>query len=82
MPRRCRGGVRRTTIWGLALSNGIPVRRVDEVLGIVGLDTVADRRCGSFSLGMSQRLGIAAALLGDPAVLMFDEPVKVWTPKG
>jgi ABC-2 type transport system ATP-binding protein len=66
----------------LALSNGIPVKRVDEVLGIVGLETVANRRCGTFSLGMSQRLGIAAALLGDPAVLMFDEPVNGLDPEG
>jgi ABC-2 type transport system ATP-binding protein len=66
----------------LALSNGIPVKRVDEVLGIVGLETVAGRRCGTFSLGMSQRLGIAAALLGDPAVLMFDEPVNGLDPEG
>jgi len=66
----------------LAQSNGIPARRVGEVLGIVGLEAVAARRVGSFSLGMGQRLGIAAALLGDPAVLMFDEPVNGLDPEG
>jgi ABC-2 type transport system ATP-binding protein len=66
----------------LAQSNGIPRRRVDEVLAIVGLETVARRRAGGFSLGMGQRLGIAAALLGDPAVLMFDEPVNGLDPEG
>jgi len=60
----------------LARSNRIPRRRVDEVLDLVGLIDVADRRVGSFSLGMSQRLGIGAALLGDPSVLLFDEPVN------
>ena len=66
----------------LALSNKIAVKRVDEVLSIVGLETVANRRTGTFSLGMSQRLGIAAALLGDPPVLMFDEPVNGLDPEG
>ena len=60
----------------LAHSNRIPARRVGEVLDIVGLGDVAGRRAGQFSLGMSQRLGIGAALLGDPPVLMFDEPVN------
>jgi ABC-2 type transport system ATP-binding protein len=60
----------------LARSNGIGRRRVDDVLGLVGLADVADRRAGGFSLGMSQRLGIAAALLGDPPVLLLDEPVN------
>lgn len=60
----------------LARSNRIPVARVDEVLGLVGLSEVADHRLGGFSLGMSQRLGIAAALLGDPPVLLFDEPIN------
>ena len=66
----------------LAQSNGIPRRRVSEVLGIVGLEDAAARRVGGFSLGMGQRLGIAAALLGDPAVLMFDEPVNGLDPEG
>ncbi len=66
----------------LALSNDIPLFRVDEVLDQVGLNSVAGRRAGKFSLGMSQRLGIAATLLGDPAVLMFDEPVNGLDPEG
>jgi ABC-2 type transport system ATP-binding protein len=66
----------------LAASNGLPVRRVVEVLGIVGLESVAGRRAGGFSLGMGQRLGIAAALLGDPGILMFDEPVNGLDPEG
>ena len=66
----------------LAQSNGIPARRVKEVLQIVGLEQVARRRASGFSLGMGQRLGIAAALLGDPAVLMFDEPVNGLDPEG
>ena len=66
----------------MAKSNRIPTSRVDEVLDIVGLSTVADKRAGGFSLGMSQRLGIAAALLGDPEVLLFDEPVNGLDPEG
>ena len=66
----------------LALTNDIPLRRVDEVLGMVGMDSAADKRAGKYSLGMSQRLGIAAALLGDPGVLLFDEPVNGLDPEG
>jgi ABC-2 type transport system ATP-binding protein len=66
----------------LAQANDIPRRRVDEVLGLVGLSGVAGKRSKGFSLGMSQRLGIAAALLGDPGVLMFDEPVNGLDPEG
>jgi ABC-2 type transport system ATP-binding protein len=60
----------------LAQSNAIAASRVDEVLGLVGMEGVAGKRVGGFSLGMSQRLGIAGALLGDPPVLMFDEPLN------
>jgi ABC-2 type transport system ATP-binding protein len=66
----------------LALSNGIPMARVATVLDQVGLRSVARRRAGGFSLGMKQRLGIAATLLGDPGVLMFDEPVNGLDPEG
>jgi ABC-2 type transport system ATP-binding protein len=66
----------------MSASNGIPNSRVDHVLELVGLDSVADRRAGKFSLGMGQRLGIAAALLGDPAVVILDEPVNGLDPEG
>ncbi|WP_158879550.1 ATP-binding cassette domain-containing protein [Amycolatopsis anabasis] len=66
----------------MAKSNKLPARRVDEVLETVGLTSVAGKRAGGFSLGMSQRLGIAGALLGDPEVLLFDEPVNGLDPEG
>jgi len=66
----------------LAQTNNLPRRRVDEVLDLVGLHDVAAKRSKGFSLGMGQRLGIAAALLGDPSILMFDEPVNGLDPEG
>ena len=68
-------------LW-LAHSQGFPTRRVDEVIEAVGLETAARRKAGGYSLGMRQRLGIAAALLGDPPVLMFDEPFNGMDPEG
>jgi len=72
----------RAHLGALAAAGGIARSRVDEVLGLVGLTGVAGRRAGTFSLGMAQRLGIAAALLGDPAVLLLDEPVNGLDPEG
>jgi ABC-2 type transport system ATP-binding protein len=72
----------RAHLAALAASNEIPRSRVDEVLGIVGLEGAPRRRAGKFSLGMAQRLGIAAALLGDPGVLLLDEPVNGLDPEG
>ncbi|MGW0023144.1 ABC transporter ATP-binding protein [Rhodococcus sp. NPDC003383] len=66
----------------MAASNGLPASRVEEVLRQVGLTEVANKRAGGFSLGMSQRLGLAGALLGDPQVLLFDEPVNGLDPEG
>ena len=76
------GRTARNHLLALAQTNGIGRDRVDEVLGIVGLADVAGKRSKGFSLGMRQRLGIAAALLGDPQILMFDEPVNGLDPEG
>ena len=69
-------------LWALAASNGLPHRRVGHVLDLVGLGEVADQRVGGFSLGMKQRLGLAAAMLGDPETLLFDEPANGLDPEG
>ena len=66
----------------LAQTQGIPASRVEEVLALVGLQDVADKRAGGFSLGMSQRLGVAVAMLGNPPVLLLDEPVNGLDPEG
>ena len=72
----------RAHLGALAVSNAIPERRVEEVLRLVGIEAVARRRAGKFSLGMAQRLGIAVALLGDPGIVMLDEPVNGLDPEG
>lgn len=66
----------------IAQANGVSTSRVDEVLGLVGLSEVAGKKAGGFSLGMGQRLGLAGALLGDPGVLLLDEPVNGLDPEG
>ncbi len=76
------GRTARSHLTALAASNDIPRRRVNDVLEVTGLEKAAGRRAGTFSLGMAQRLGIAAALLGDPAVLLLDEPVNGLDPEG
>jgi ABC-2 type transport system ATP-binding protein len=72
----------RNHLLALAQTNGISRRRVDEVIGLAGLGSVAGKRVGGFSLGMGQRLGIASALLGDPCVIVLDEPVNGLDPEG
>jgi len=76
------GRTARAHLLALTQSNGLPARRVDEVLELTGMTSVAGKRIKGFSLGMSQRLGIAAAMLGDPQILMFDEPVNGLDPEG
>jgi ABC-2 type transport system ATP-binding protein len=72
----------RNHLLALAQTNGLSRRRVDELIDIVGLTDVAGKRVGGFSLGMGQRLGIASALLGDPRVVVLDEPVNGLDPEG
>jgi ABC-2 type transport system ATP-binding protein len=72
----------RSHLLAMAATNGIPRSRVDAMIGLVGLDDVAGKRVGGFSLGMGQRLGIASALLGDPGTLLLDEPVNGLDPEG
>jgi ABC-2 type transport system ATP-binding protein len=76
------GRTARAHLQALAASNAIPPSRVDQALHLVGLQTAANRKAGQLSLGMAQRLGIAAALLGDPPILIFDEPVNGLDPEG
>src|SRR3954462_9505730 len=71
----------RNHLLALAQTHGIPKRRVDELIDLVGLHEVAGKRAGTFSLGMGQRLGIATALLGDPSTVMLDEPVNGLDPQ-
>jgi ABC-2 type transport system ATP-binding protein len=76
------GRTARNHLRAMAATHGIPNRRVDEVIELTGIGTVANKRAGKFSLGMGQRLGIAAALLGDPHTLILDEPVNGLDPEG
>ncbi|ROR80330.1 ABC-2 type transport system ATP-binding protein [Plantibacter flavus] len=76
------GRTARNHLRTIARTHGIPDRRVDEVISLTGLESVARRRAGAFSLGMGQRLGIATALLGDPDTLVLDEPVNGLDPEG
>jgi ABC-2 type transport system ATP-binding protein len=77
-----KGRTARNHLLALARSQALPERRVDEVLDVVGLHDVAGQRAGGYSLGMAQRFGIAAALLGDPRIVLLDEPVNGLDPEG
>jgi len=77
-----KGRSARNHLLALAQSQALPARRVDEVLDLVGLNEAAKQRAGGYSLGMSQRLGLAAALLGDPRIVLLDEPVNGLDPEG
>ncbi len=76
------GRTARSHLLALATTHGLGRTRVDEVLHLTGMEAVADRRVGSFSMGMGQRLGLAAALLGDPRTIMLDEPINGLDPDG
>jgi ABC-2 type transport system ATP-binding protein len=76
------GRTARSHLLALAATHGLGRARVDEVLRLTGMETVADRRVGSYSMGMGQRLGLAAALLGDPRTIMLDEPINGLDPDG
>ena len=69
-------------LWVITTATGLPRRRMDQVLALTGLSGVASRAVGRFSLGMRQRLSLAAAMLGDPGVLIFDEPLNGLDPDG
>lgn len=81
-PAASKGRSARNHLKWVAMAAGVPARRVNEVLALTGLEAVAGKRVGEFSLGMGQRLGLATALLGDPSVLVLDEPMNGLDPEG